>query len=274
VLETTGDKAFVEQALKWRGGNCKIDAGAYIDNVLYIWEYKSGRRKVPAFENQQLIGYYDALASANFFSDQSTRVVFRVIQPRCYQQPFDSWTLPAVELRPYVNRLHARQELALAGGACETGEHCRDCDYKLQCSQFLDAASSYMSYIGEPSPTEMTADALAAHLDILDDAEKHLSAMTKAATGAARERVQKGENIRGWVTQPAYGRKTWSCPVQQVRALGEMFGIPLTEEKPCTPSQALKKGIDKSLISNYTTVPQNGIKLVRDKNNEAARRAF
>jgi hypothetical protein len=52
--------------------------------------------------------------------------------------------------------------------------------------------------------------------------------------------------------------------------MGDMMGIDLRKPPaPCTPKQAIAKGIDSAVISQYSETPAGALKLVADNGNKA-----
>ena len=75
-------------------------------------------------------------------------------------------------------------------------------------------------------------------------------------------------NLRAGAAIPYYHaelskpRQQWNVPIDQVVAIGEMFGKSLIKPGVITPSQAKKLGVDESIIKNYSFTPVGAMKLV------------
>jgi hypothetical protein len=82
--------------------------------------------------------------------------------------------------------------------------------------------------------------------------------------------MRSGRDVPGWIQEPTYGRKKWIAPASDVAALGDMMGVDL--RKPVdvvTPNQAVKKGVDETVITAYCETPRTGFKIAPDNGNKA-----
>ena len=68
------------------------------------------------------------------------------------------------------------------------------------------------------------------------------------------------------------GRRQWNVDLEQVINLGEMLGIDLKQpEAAITPTQALKKGMDKETVNSLSERKQGSIELVKKGDTVASR---
>jgi hypothetical protein len=51
--------------------------------------------------------------------------------------------------------------------------------------------------------------------------------------------------------------------------MGDMLGKDLRKKEAITPKQAIKLGVDETVIKAYSTQPRTGVKIVPDNGNKA-----
>lgn len=251
-------------------------------NTLYVWEGKFGHRNVPAFENWQLISYVEGLCEhigINGHMDQQIDVSMRVVQPRSYSSGgvTDTWDCKLSELRPYVNTLKAAAEDAHSPRAeCRVGRQCDVCPARYACEALQQVAYSGVDYLSNTEGVTLTGHHLALELRILKRAERAMKARLSGLEEQALSEIRSGKVLPGFIGKPGFGRKRWCKDTDQAEVImmGDMLGFDLRKPTELdTPAQALKKGIDESVIAVYSETPSTGIKLVED-NGAKARNVF
>lgn len=239
-------------------------------NTVYLWDFKYGHRYVDIFENWQFLNY--AIMITDGFRD-STTVVMRVVQPRCFSAaPVREWSITVGELRPYRNRLEAAFIEALSENpTIQSGPHCRDCSGRHACKAAQRSAESAIDYASNLSSGvwEMSNEALGTTLNILQRAVDAIDLLQSGLKQDALNRCKAGQFVPGWEAAPGKGRKTWNKPHAEVLALGKMLDFDLAKPALVTPNQAEKMGIDGAVIDAYSDTPSTGIKLVKDKGTKA-----
>lgn len=257
------------------------DAFAYDEKTgtLYIWDYKYGHRYVSVFENWQLICYaaaiLDTLLSIDGRTEQYITIVFRIVQPRCYQAEgiVREWKINAGDLRGYVNRLQSAADEALSNNPkVKTGPHCRDCRARFACKGAQTAAMNALEYSGEGAAnlSILPPDALGVELQMLERGSQIIKDRYDALKAQAEGLVLAGHNVPGWGGSSTYGHRKWSKPTAEVLSIGKLLGHDLKKpDQPITPNQALKLGIDESVINAYSDKPKTGFKLIRDDGSKA-----
>ena len=250
--------------------------------TLYVWEGKFGHRHVPAFENWQLISYVEGILEKlgiNGYVDQNLNVSMRVAQPRSYRSagPVDEWVCKASDLRSYVNTLKAAAEDAHTPNAqCVVGRQCDVCPARYACEALQQVAYSGVDYLSNTEGVTLTGHGLALELRILKRADRAMKARLSGLEEQALSEIRSGKILPGFIGQPGYGRKRWCKDTDQseVIMMGDMMGFDL--RKPAeldTPAQAIKKGVDESVIAAYSETPTTGLRLVED-NGAKARNVF
>lgn len=245
--------------------------------TLTVWEGKFGHRFVEVFENWQLIIYVSGILeqmAVNGRTDQKIKVDMRVIQPRCFtcQGTVRSWECLACDLRAHVNTVIANAYQAREGGVCKVGAWCHDCSGRYGCSTLQQVNYKGMDYQKSAEGVSLHGSDLALELRLLNRAEVALKARKSGLEEQGLAEFRNGQPLPGFTTQQGYGRKRWKkdTPHEEVIAMGDLMEIDL--RKPVeldTPTQALKKGIDESVIIEYSETPKTKIKLVEDDGSKA-----
>ncbi len=241
---------------------------------LYLWDYKFGRRLVEAFECYQMIEYavglIDEITGGNGLADQNIEIVMTIVQPRAYHRegPIRRWTVKASDLRGYANTLHAVEHAALGPNPTTcAGVECRDCSARHACETLQRGGMGAIAYLGQPTPTPLEGDALSLELRMLQEASTLIKSRLSGLETQAEGAIRNGQTVPGFALAPGQKREIWKSAAPEVIQLGDMMGVDLRKpETPCTPKQARDKGIDATVISQYSETPTGSLKLVSDGN--------
>lgn len=222
------------------------------DESLHVFDYKFGHRLVEPEENYQLIAY------ACGARRKETRIILHIIQPRWYHRggPLRSWALTAEQLAEYGNRI--RDRLALIDESSPlsvTPEGCRDCRARHICPALQEAAGGILDLTREAEPLDLDAHAIGLELTLLQQAEDLLKARISGLSTQAEAMIRSGKPVPGFAVVSNPGRERWKVPVKEVKALGQLWGTPLVEEKPITPNQARKILPNPQVLSGLTERP-------------------
>jgi len=235
---------------------------------LYIWDYKFGFTVVEAFENWQAINYAAGLLDAydiNGHVDQYTTLHIRIVQPRAFHRDgrIREWSVKASDIRGHINTLASNASTALSSGATfNTGSHCANCPGRHACPAALKAGMSMYESTSEPTPVELSPEAVGVQLSIVKRARKQLEYLESGFEEQVKGLLRSGKQIAGWGMEEGYGKDSWVTPHTEVIALGDMLNIDLRKPvEVITPKQACKLGIDESVIKAYSTKLRSGMKL-------------
>lgn len=248
--------------------------------TLYIYDFKYGHDPVEVFENWQLINYaagvVEHLIKHTPFivetMNEKLKIVFGIAQPRSYHRdgPIRKWETTLGNLWPYFERLKEAATLALSGlGQAISGPHCRYCQARHACESALGAGVRLYEVATQALPLDMTVQALATQYTIVTRARKQLAALEDALGQQIETLIRTGKHVPGYMTQPKQGRESWSKPIEEVIAMGDMMGADLRKPSALTPKQAAKLGIDKNVIKEYSHTTTSGIEIVQDDNSKA-----
>jgi hypothetical protein len=244
--------------------------------ALYIWDFKYGHETVDAFENWQGINYAAGIIEAfraDGVDDQFITVRIRIVQPRAFHRdgPIREWAIDGGELRAHINILSTNAHEALGPNpVTRSGAHCRHCSARHACPVALQAGLRLYELAGQPIPVELPLDALGVQLAIVKRAIKALAFIESGIEEQAKGLITSGSNVPGWILEQGYGREKWKAPAAEVIALGDLMGIDIRKPlEAITPKQAVKLGIDASVIKAYSETPKSSLKLVSDNGNKA-----
>lgn len=245
--------------------------------TVYLWDFKFGYDPVEAFRNWQLINYAPGVvahlqAHTPLLSDTKLKFVFRIVQPRAFHRdgPIREWVVSHEELRPYIDSLREKATEALLPDApTQSGAHCKYCPARHACPSALQAATSLYEVAGQSLPLDISIEAQAVQLRIVRRAAKHLEAIKEALEQQIESHIRAGKHVPGFAVAQKLGRQKWSVDIEQVVALGDMFGVDLRKNDAVTPKQAIKLGIDESVINGYSQKTSSGIEIVEDDGSKA-----
>lgn len=260
--------------------NGKIDAYLYDvkNNKLHIWDFKFGKNPIEAYEFYQGIVYTKGLIDKfkiDGITDQKTKVIIEVVQPRAYKKEssIDNWIVKASDLRAYFNILKSNAHEALHAPKTTTGSHCGYCRARHSCEAALKAGMKFYEVSSQPTPLNMTDEALSLQYSIVNRAIEMLKGLQSGYQEQIEIKLRQGKSIPGYGLEPSYSRLKWVKPYEQVKMLGDLLGHKLTKDELITPKQAIDLGVDESVIKGYSDKVKTGVKLVK-KDTSTAKRIF
>lgn len=274
----------VEQKLTmhaWIHPDCEGTPDAYFLNlaagVLIVWDYKYGHRTVDPFRHDQLLCYVAGVAEAHGLDAADMArlsVSLRIAQPRNYSSkgPIRRWDTTGAEALAQIDRLRQAAHAAkLPGAPCQTGAHCRDCSAIVPCEANRQVGGYAMDLAGRSTPEPLPIAALGLELRQIDAGLQRLQARRDGLAAVVMDAIQRGQNVPYFKRGYGSGRETWSTPLPEVFAMGDMMGADLRKEAAVTPAQARKLGVDDTVIQAYAKTPTGAAKLVPVDDNHAAK---
>jgi len=286
VLSTT-DAPIVEQPVKMPEihEQCWGTPDAWSFDIhkltLNVWDFKYGHSSVDAVGNRQLICYalgaLREVTNGKPLDDNNIHVNMNIVQPRCYDGsgPVKRWSIPAVDLRPYVNQLHMSAVEALGNQPfLHVGSHCQHCKARHQCPALQQASAEFADYAQVAVPQVMSLDALGYEIAVLNQAYDLIKFRKNALETEALTRSLNGEQVPGVTAEQGVSNNKWLYGNDEVKSLGDLMGVNLMRDPvPCTPTQAIalfkKAGIDAEVINSYYGRQPTAMKLVADDNTKA-----
>jgi hypothetical protein len=235
--------------------------------TLHIYDYKFGHRYVDEYENEQCIVYaIGILGELKLLGYDFVKVEVTIVQPRCFYKgaPVRTWKTNAAIINSFVSKFRKSAELALdVTPESRVNDECEFCPGRHACNALQLSGYKYAELSTTSSPDELNAQTTSAELKLLELAQKRLSARISGLQAASIIYLNNGEMLPFHKLEPTPGRKEWSKSVEEVTILGNLFGVELTKPALITPTQALKLGVDESVITEYSRTKSGGLKLVQ-----------
>lgn len=227
-----------------------------------IADYKYGHRFVDASENWQLLAYAAGALQGIW---PSAKYTLMIVQPRSYHRSGQvrTWTINGDELSHYCAVMAAATRKAERHDAqCHAGPHCYKCRGRHICEAALHAEDAALDLAGDSAPLELSNLAKSARLRRVRRALKHLGEMESGLVEDLTQTIRNGESVPGWALEAGAGRERWAKPLDEVLALGAMFGVDVSKPGAITPNQARKAGLPADVVAGYSERPAGEIKLV------------
>lgn len=243
--------------------------------VLEIIDYKFGHRFVDEFENDQGVGYISGILNKlKVMVDQAVTINFTIVQPRCFQKgsPVRTWSTRSDKLKLKIWDLERAAKVAHdPNPLATTNTECGDCPGHHVCAALQEAGYNDCEYAMRSLPVELAPAAAALELRIMERCYERLGARVEGLRESVLANIRQGHPTPWYKAEQQYGRTTWTVPVEQVIAMGDLMGVKLAKVAVITPNQAEKAGIDESVIKAYSITPPGKLKLESLNPSDAAR---
>jgi len=242
-----------------------------------LWDYKFGHKYVDVFRNWQFVDYLACIAESEGIVLDGWSFVVTVVQPRAYvaDGPVREWHLSADELHTLTLALReAAHTASLPDAPCRTGPHCYKCSAAHNCEAAIRAGGVAVDVSSAQVSAVMSAAARSLWLTTLEAAVDRLKAQIDAQSEAIAGAIRHGEAVPGYAIGWTKPQERWRAGGEQSAAeMADMFGVDI--RKPgvalITPKQAVKLGIDRSVIDAYAETPTGTQKLIRSDKRLASR---
>lgn len=236
--------------------------------TLRVTDYKYGHRYVEVFENEQLAAYASGLMDQLGLDDQTTKVEFLIVQPRCFHPdgPVRSWTTSGARLRPIINNMHNAAYDALSDKPLtKTGNHCLDCPAAGVCGTLHKGATAVLEFAGGIESLECSATEIGVRLLQVQQGAALLKAVASGLEEQIMHMIEKGKIVANYSIGFTKPLQKWNVPTATLDGLGTLYGVPLVELQPAmTPKQAIKRKIPEAVIAKVSHTPSGAKKLVLD----------
>jgi Protein of unknown function (DUF2800) len=243
------------------------DIWAVFDNRLVIVDYKYGHKFVEEWFNPQGLIYMLGVIAGLKAAPQI--VTFIIVQPRCFYrgEPVREHTYEPIEAFPYLNSIREAAERATAPNPiATTGPHCEHCPGRHACPTLQKAAYADVETSTDQQPVELTPEAAALELKMLERALSRLTARVEGLREVTLSNLKAGKQVPHYKIERTRSRKAWTPEGEQVVKSNPK----LVTIKPITPKQA-ELYLDKEIIQRYSHNIPGGLKMVESSTADAAR---
>ncbi len=189
------------------------------------------------------------------------KVVLGIYQPRAYHPSGVHRTVAMFpeELLSKVHRIEAAGEKCLSDDATATpGTHCRYCPAAGICSAVAHVNYETLHHMHHAQARNRTVAELAEELAFVANAEAMLKGVADAVRAEANARMDRGENIPGWMREQGYGQRRWNCSPAMIEMA---TGLDPTSGKMVTPAELERRGADHETLALLTETPRTAAKL-------------
>lgn len=264
VSKSEGEKVRVEEkvhcsraAAEGVHGTC--DAWVYIPSkrLLRVMDLKSGYRRTVAKGNHQLIAYATGIMDDVLkVPDSDVDVELIIVQPNVPVSgaAVDVWAVRGSDLRPYANDIANSVGVALGENPpFRPGMHCGLCDARGRCDALRDAAMSASEY-AYSARTDGGVEEIGRELIFAEQAKAVLDAHVDGLTAIMSASLRAGEKSTTHYIKNGNSRLEWREGYESIFRMGDLAGVELRRPpEPITPTQAIKKGVDKDVVALYAS---------------------
>jgi len=256
-------KAFVETEVGFemlaKNGFGTIDFFIIADNKLEIVDFKYGRRRVPAFENPQLMLY--AWGVFETFAKECANVneiTLTIVQPRALdlERSVDSWGIDRARLLEFGKMVRGQVKLSKNTiTVYNPGEHCTFCRGKINCPSIKSYYIEHQQRMD--NETEYTNDELAEIIPMIEPMKRFFQEIENLAI----RKLSTGERIPYFTLKNGTSRSYWKDGIENdlIKLLGER-----AYEKTIIPITKARKYLG-SKTDEFTYKRTFGPKLVQTK---------
>lgn len=262
-----------------------------IAQELRVPDYKYGFGIVEVFQNYQLMPAAIGLIDTLGLVDSDVTVIFTICQPRAPHPagPVREWRIRGDYLRQFANIMYMAAHAALDKDnppMANVGPHCLHCPAKLNCLAHQEAVSKVLEFARVAVSVALDPINVGVQLLLVQEAAKLLKGRADSLEQQAESYLRAGKRVPNFCMEPTGGSLAWNDGVTgaEIIAVGKLLPKPVDLVKPpgalnsrsgpvVTPTQAIKAGVDATVISQYATRPSGAMKLARASTTEA-RRAF
>jgi Protein of unknown function (DUF2800) len=239
-----------------------------LDNHLTIWDAKFGHELVNAVENWPMMIYAMGLCR-KLDLDNQCKITLRVVQPRGFHSGGTTreWSLSRVDLLIYEHQLkEVLKDVARRNPPAQVGSQCKYCTARSHCDTLSRVNYENIDYMNDLHTHNLTGHSLGVELKLLQRAKKMLDYRLSGLEEQAVHELKTGSHVSFFGVKEGTGRERWrkDVPTDQLIMMGNLMGVDI--RKPVeldTPAQVRKKGIDETVIKEYSETPSTGLKLVK-----------
>ena len=250
----------------------------HMARTLFVDDLKYGHRHVEVKRNWQLVNYAALiLKMLGLMGDDGIRVVFTIVQSRSYHRdgPVREWRTTVGEIRPMWDRLALAFSLACDANPMVTPhiDACRDCKARFDCEGTLTVTSIAVGISKQSEPLQMSPAALARERKLLMEAEQFIISRRKGIDQRITHLLQRQGTVPFFALESKPGRINWNDDAIANGAIEacEAFGVEAGQRIiGITPTQAIKAGVPKEVVAQFSKRNSGSLELVEDDGSKAA----
>lgn len=246
---------------------------------LEIIDYKYGHGFVDEYFNPQgllyMLGILETV-KAQVINPLLVTVSFTIVQPRCFYRgaPVRTHSYVVRDAADHLIKLQrAALEAYVPNPVARTNVECDHCPGRHACDALQEAAYSDAEFATDRQPHDLTPQAAALELRMLERALERLGARVDGLRELTAANIRAGARVSHYSLESGRGRQQWTTTPEQIITIGQLLGKDLSKPGVITPVQAKKIGVDESVISAYSSIIPGSLKLI-PQNNDHARRVF
>lgn len=246
---------------------------------IVVLDYKYGHAEVDPIENEQLLVYTSQVIDdmgLDGKDEQQWTVEFRIIQPRCFTAdgPVRWWASNVAALRPHWNDLRrAATQALLPNAPTVSGPWCRNCPARGPCATAKRATMNAVDVSKDAAIEPLTPDSVSFELGLLYEAADRIKSRITAMEQQGEQFIRQGKPVPGFAMKAQQTRLAWRADLSKsdIVAMGAAYGVVLDKGDFITPTQAIAKGIDDTVINAYAHRPNGGMKFTKEDSSRIIR---
>jgi DNA (cytosine-5)-methyltransferase 1 len=251
-------------------------------NRLIVADYKHGAgTSVSVYENKQLLYYALGawLALPDDVRDEIPTIEVVIVQPReahTGKDAVERWEFPAERLLEFQDELlDAVARTRGTNPVLKAGEWCKFCPAKINCPEYVNAASNIASLDFANLPAVIQKPKVdifslnGEQLAYILDHEHMVKALFEAAAERALALAESGVEIPGYVRTKKRANRAWIDEFEVVKSLAPILGNAIYSEPKLKSPAQMEVLAGKDMLEDLYEKPDNGYVLARtDKGNK------
>jgi hypothetical protein len=254
-----------------------LDTAIVSGDKAVLFDYKYGRYSVQAFNNYQLVCYAVGLMA---LYPQIKTIDFVIVQPRDFTGAgsIKTWSnVTREDMGFIISKLRTSAQKALgpySGQELRSGSHCKHCKKILDCPAAKAAGQNAIDVVDSAFEDPVEPELLGPYYDQLKRAYEAIENVLKVTEEDIIAQIKGGDLIPGKYMDMVSTKRRWNEEVddEDIKNTGLMLGFELMGEKPCTPAQAINKGVPEEVINSMAA---RGTKyILKDDDGQRAAEVF
>lgn len=167
------------------------------ENVIYIIDYKFGRKIVEAKENWQLLAYAIGMAPKFYNANEKTKVKLVIMQPQGFHPDgtIREWELPLTELPRYEKVIKRASHIAVTNPVYKTGSYCKSCPAILNCPASIEMLNYSSEILTDIEPFTISDEEIVTVKRLVDFAYKLAEGLKTQIDSEIKHRLELGATV-------------------------------------------------------------------------------